>query len=176
MKDVLNIDQASPFQVEGQFTSPELGQQHGQVESPDVEAREIAAEIATLNRDLKHAGRPYVLIGPGRWGSADHWLGIPVTWEQISSAKVIVETTLGDFMITSSQGTHFFQNLTSLRVGYLAVNPAAGEGHLDWDWLAAQPACEETQYLRHLRLAEPLVVRLDGRHRHGVIYKPGTTN
>ena len=140
------------------------------------QTRAIAAEIATLNLELKHAGRSCVLIGPGRWGSADRWLGIPVTWEQISSAKVIVETTLGDFLVTSSQGTHFFQNLTSLRVGYLAVNPAAGEGHLDWDWLAAQPACTETEYLRHVRLAEPLVVRLDGRHRYGVIYKPSVSN
>ncbi len=83
---------------------------------------------------------PYILIGLGRWGSADPWLGIPVTWEQISGARVIVESGLKDIKVTPSQGSHFFQNLTSFRVGYFTVNPEEGEGFLDWDWLAAQPA------------------------------------
>jgi hypothetical protein len=134
--------------------------------------REIAAEIGHVNEKLRAAGRPYVLIGPGRWGSADPWLGIPVVWEQISAAQVIVETSLHDFVITPSQGTHFFQNLTSFRIGYLTVNPTVGEGHVDWDWLARQPAVEETAYLRHVRLEAPLEVRLDGRSRRGAILKP----
>ncbi|HNQ22968.1 MAG TPA: PEP/pyruvate-binding domain-containing protein [Phycisphaerae bacterium] len=132
---------------------------------------DIAAEIGRLNQQLADAGRHCILIGPGRWGTADRWLGIPVTWEQISSAKVIVETTLGDFLVASSQGAHFFQNLISLRVGYLAVNPAAQEGFIDWTWLAAQPAAGETRYLRHVRLRTPALVQLDGRTRHGAIFK-----
>ena len=134
---------------------------------------EIALEIATLNHRLAQTGRPSIMIAPGRWGSADRWLGIPVSWEQISTAKVLVETTLGDFLVSSSQGTHFFQNLTSLRVGYLAVNPSADEGHLDWDFLARQPAVEETEHVRHVRLPEPALVQLDGRNRRAAIFKPG---
>ena len=125
-----------------------------------------------MNDDLNRAGRGCILIGPGRWGSADRWLGIPVTWDQISSARVIVETTLPDFAVTLSQGTHFFQNLTSLGVGYFMVDPSVDEGFIDWDWLDSQPAIEETQFLRHLRLRDPLDVRLDGRTRLGVIFKP----
>jgi CheY-like chemotaxis protein len=144
-----------------------------------VQTRKIAAEIASLNEKLKQAGRASLLIGPGRWGSADPWLGIPVTWEQISTAQAIVETTLDDFVITPSQGTHFFQNLTSFRIGYLTVNPTAGGGFVDWDWLnhvAADPRvgriADETPFVRHVQLAEPVEVKLDGRSRRGVISKP----
>jgi len=134
--------------------------------------REMAAEIARLNDELNRAGRHCILIGPGRWGSADRFLGIPVTWDQISSAQVLVETNLDGFMVTLSQGSHFFQNMTSLGVGYLAVDPLSKEGHINWDWLAAQDAIAETKYVRHLRLSEALDVRLDGRSRRGVIFKP----
>jgi hypothetical protein len=134
--------------------------------------REIALEIGGLNEKLRKEGRPYVLIGPGRWGSSDPWLGIPVIWEQISAAQVIVETSLTGFVITPSQGTHFFQNLTSFRIGYLTVNPTAGDGFVDWEWLAAQAAERETRFLRHIRLASSLEVRLDGRHRHAAVLKP----
>ena len=133
---------------------------------------EIAAEVARLNADLMAEGVPYVLIGLGRWGSADPWLGIPVTWEQISGARVIVESGLKDINVTPSQGSHFFQNLTSFRVGYFTVNPEDGEGDLDWDWLAAQPAAYEGAYVRHLRFAEPLVVAINGKRQRGVILKP----
>ena len=134
--------------------------------------REIAAEIGHVNEGLRHSGRPYILIGPGRWGSSDPWLGIPVVWEQISGAQLIVETSVHGFVITPSQGTHFFQNLTSFRVGYLTVNPTVGEGHVDWAWLAEQPTLAETTHLRHLRLERPLEVRLDGRTRCGAVFKP----
>jgi hypothetical protein len=134
--------------------------------------REIAAELAEINDTLLKANRKCVLIGPGRWGSADRWLGIPVSWDQISSARVIVETTLEDFLITPSQGTHFFQNLTSLGIGYLTVDPASGLGSIDWDWLAARQAVKETGFIRHVRLPQPLDVRLDGKSRMGVVYKP----
>jgi hypothetical protein len=134
--------------------------------------QEIALELARINDRLNHAERKCVLIGPGRWGSADRWLGIPVSWDQISSAQVIVETTLQDFAVTPSQGTHFFQNLTSLGMGYLTVDPTREEGFIDWDWLSSQPAADETNFVRHVSLTEPLDVRLDGRTRLGVIYKP----
>ena len=135
---------------------------------------EIAADIGRINDELARANRTCVLIGPGRWGSADRWLGIPVTWEQISMARVIVETTLKDFRITPSQGTHFFQNLISLRVGYFTVDPDLGGGSIDWGWLARQPAFGETAFVRHIRLPRPLDIRMDGRSQHGAILKPDT--
>lgn len=134
--------------------------------------REIAQQIGLINDQIRAAGRQCILIGPGRWGSADRWLGIPVTWDQISSAQVIVETTLKDFVIAPSQGTHFFQNLTSLRVGYFTVNPLADEGFIDWEWLDGQPAVLENEFLRHLLIDEPLDAVLDGRNRRGFILKP----
>jgi len=137
--------------------------------------REIAAQIAQWNDELNRAGRHCVLIGPGRWGSADRFLGIPVTWDQVSSAQVIVETTLEGFLVTLSQGTHFFHNLTSLGVGYLTIDPSIGEGFIDWTWLAGREAVAETDFVRHLRLPEPLDIRLDGRSRRGVIFKPAAS-
>jgi hypothetical protein len=137
-----------------------------------VRTRDIAVEIGRVNERLRRAGRPCLLIGPGRWGSADPWLGIPVLWDQISTAHAIVETSLDDFVITPSQGTHFFQNLTSFRVGYLTVNPTSGGGFVDWAWLAAQEPMEETNFIRHIRLKDPVEVKLDGRTRRGLIFKP----
>ncbi|MCZ6651933.1 MAG: histidine kinase [Planctomycetota bacterium] len=134
---------------------------------------EIAHDIGLINETIRKAGRRCVLIGPGRWGSADRWLGIPVTWDQISCAQVIVEAALEDFVVTPSQGTHFFQNLTSLRVGYFTVNPIAGQGYIDWDWLADQPAVSESRFLRHVHLDESLDAVLDGKTRQGLILKPG---
>ncbi len=134
---------------------------------------QIASEIGRLNDALRKADRTCILIGPGRWGTADRWLGIPVNWEQISSARVIVETSIRDFAVTPSQGTHFFHNLTSLRVGYLTVSSAGNGGFVDWDWLSTQGAVRETKFVRHVRLPDPAVVRLDGRSRRGAIFKPG---
>jgi CheY-like chemotaxis protein len=133
-------------------------------------SRRTAAEIGQLNAAL--AGRPYLLVGVGRWGSADPWLGIPVTWDQISGARVIVEAGFADVKVTPSQGTHFFQNLTSFHVGYFTVNPDVGEGFVDWAWLAAQPAVRETTCVRHLRFERPLVVKMNGKQSEGVILKP----
>ncbi len=118
-----------------------------------AKTREIAAEVARFNAELSAEGLPYILIGLGRWGSADPWLGIPVTWEQISGARVIVESGLKDIKVTPSQGSHFFQNLTSFRVGYFTVNPETGDGFLDWDWLGSQPAEREAG----VRAASPLL-------------------
>jgi hypothetical protein len=134
----------------------------------------IAEEIGRLNRTLVDQARPYLLLGPGRWGSADRWLGIPVRWDQISGAQVIVETDLEDFRVTPSQGSHFFQNLTSFQVGYLTVNRGRGTSRLDWDWLDAQPGTRVGEFLRHVELPEPVTVLIDGRTRRGVVLRPGS--
>jgi CheY-like chemotaxis protein len=136
-------------------------------------SRAAAAEIARFNHELSNAGRPYLLIGVGRWGSTDPWLGIPVSWDQIAGARVIVESGFRDFRVTPSQGSHFFQNLTSFQVGYFTLNADVGEGFIDWDWLASHPAEGELRFVRHLRFEEPLVVKMNGRRNQGLIYKPG---
>jgi hypothetical protein len=138
-------------------------------------SRAAAAEIARQNAALVAARRPYLLIGVGRWGSTDPWLGIPVTWDQVAGARVIVESGFRDFSVMPSQGSHFFQNLMSFQIGYFTVNAEAGEGYIDWDWLAAQPAAGEQGFVRHLRLEEPLVVKMNGRKTQGLIYKPKRT-
>ncbi len=133
---------------------------------------ETAQVIARYNAEMHVQGRPYLLIGVGRWGSADPWLGIPVTWEQIDNARVIVETGFRDFRVTPSQGSHFFQNLSSFQVGYFTINADRGEGFVRWDWLAAQAAESERGGVRHLRFEQPLVVRMSGRRSEGVIEMP----
>ena len=134
--------------------------------------REIAAEIGRLNGRLVSEGRSYVLIGPGRWGSADPWLGIPVTWDQISGAKVIVESGFEDLDVAPSQGSHFFHNLMSRRLGYFTVDSASTKGMLDWDWLSRQPGQPGYSLVRWLRLASPLTVKINGRTQQGAILKP----
>jgi hypothetical protein len=136
-------------------------------------SHDAAQEIARFNATLLAEQRPYLLVGVGRWGSTDPWLGIPVTWDQIAGARVIVEAGFRDFVVTPSQGSHFFQNLTSFQVGYFTVNTEIGEGFVDWDWLRAQPAQRESAFVRHLRFDNPLLVRMDGRTNGGIIYKPG---
>ncbi len=135
-------------------------------------SREAAAEVGRLNGLLQAAGTPYALVGVGRWGSRDPWLGIPVSWDQVSGAQVIVEAGLRDLSVTPSQGTHFFQNLTSFNVGYFTVNPETGDGEVDWDWLDAQPAVSSAAHVRHLRLEQPLLVLMNGRKNEGLILKP----
>ena len=137
--------------------------------------REVAAEIALFNYALVQEKRPYVLIGVGRWGSADPWLGIPVAWEDIAGAQVIVESSFRDLKVQPSQGSHFFQNLTMMRVGYFTISGEEGEkagGHIDWEWLMAQPAREGKDWTRLLRFEEPLTVKMDGRGGRGVILRP----
>jgi len=135
-------------------------------------ARDVAQAVTRYNAELMAEGRPYLLIGVGRWGSADPWLGIPVTWEQISGARVIVESGFRDFRVTPSQGSHFFQNLTSFQIGYFTVNADAGEGFVRWDWLAAQPPASMRGGVRHLRFEQPVLVHMNGRQSQGVIMKP----
>ena len=128
----------------------------------------IAAELETLNAGLVESGRPYLLIGFGRWGSSDPWLGIPVDWPQISGAKVIVEATQPEMNVDPSQGSHFFHNITGFRVSYFSVHHA-GEYRIDWGWLARCKCVVETGLVRHVRLSAPLRIRVDGRHGRGVI-------
>ena len=135
-------------------------------------SQEVAKSVAHFNAVLTAENRPYLLIGVGRWGSNDPWLGIPVEWDEISGARIIVEAGFHDFRVTPSQGSHFFQNLTAFQVGYLTVNPDAGEGSVDWQWLAGQPALEEQGCVRHLRFREPLRVTMNSRSSQGVIFKP----
>jgi CheY-like chemotaxis protein len=134
---------------------------------------EVAELVARFNAHLQSDGIAYVLIGVGRWGSTDPFLGIPVAWGQIAGARVIVEAGFKDFKVSPSQGTHFFQNLTSCNVGYFTVNPEAGEGSIDWEWLGAQQAVAEDACVRHIRLEEPLLVKMSGRKGEGIILKPG---
>jgi hypothetical protein len=134
--------------------------------------RAIAAEVEAMNRDLVAAGRPYVLVGFGRWGSADPWLGIPVTWPQIAGARAIVEAAIAGFQPDMSQGAHFFQNLLGFGVVYLSV-PAGGGGHIDWDWLEALPRPAEGQWVCRAESPEPLTVRADGRSGRAVVLRQG---
>ena len=136
-------------------------------------SHDAAAEVARFNAKLQERRRPYLLIGVGRWGSKDPWLGIPVTWDQIAGATAIVESGFKDFSVAPSQGSHFFQNITSFRVGYFTVNSDAEQGYIDWEWLAAQRASEELQYTRHLQFDQPITIRINGHRSRGVILKPG---
>jgi hypothetical protein len=133
--------------------------------------RTIARELDGLMPPLVADGRVCVLIGFGRWGSSDPWLGIPVTWPQISAARVIVEATLPDMNVEASQGAHLFHNMTSFRVHYYTVRHT-GPDRIDWDWLAAQPVVSETQFVRHVRPVGPLTSRVDGRTGRGVLLRP----
>lgn len=132
----------------------------------------IAYEIEKMNRQFTGTDKNYVLVGPGRWGSSDPWLGIPVKWPHISNAKVIVECGLENYRVDPSQGTHFFQNLTSFGVGYFTINPFKGEGWFDESYLNQMPAIEETEYLRHVRLESPMIIKMDGKRSLGVVMKP----
>ena len=134
----------------------------------------IADEIERINRKFLDADKNYVLIGPGRWGSSDYWLGIPVKWPHISAARVIVEEGLKNYHVDPSQGTHFFQNLTSFGVGYFTINTYTGDGVLQRDVLDAMPAVEETEYVRHVRFDRPLKIMMDGKKQHGVVLLPET--
>ncbi len=134
---------------------------------------EVAREISLLNLELSNDQRPYLLIGIGRWGSADPWLGIPVEWDGIAGAKVIVETGFRDMKVTPSQGTHFFQNLHMNEIGYFTINAGQADGFLDWDWLLAQAPRVEKVFTRALRFDQPLVVKMSGHSGEGVIFRPG---
>ncbi|MBQ2535683.1 MAG: phosphoenolpyruvate synthase, partial [Bacteroidaceae bacterium] len=132
----------------------------------------VAEEIEHINRGFLQRGENYVLVGPGRWGSSDSWLGIPVQWPNISAAKVIVEAGLSNFRVDPSQGTHFFQNLTSMGVGYFTINDFIGDGVYDQSVLKDMPAVEETEHVRHVRFSNPIVIKIDGMKKEGVVLLP----
>ena len=132
----------------------------------------IADEIEQINRRFLNEGRNYVLVGPGRWGSSDYWLGIPVKWPHISAARVIVEEGLKNYHVDPSQGTHFFQNLTSFGVGYFTINTYTGDGLFQKELLDSMPAVEETPHVRHVRFDKPLKIMMDGKKQKGVVLLP----
>lgn len=134
--------------------------------------RDIAAEIADINRRMLDSGEGYILIGPGRWGSSDDALGVPVRWADISAARLIVETALNNYRIEPSQGTHFFQNLTSFGVGYFTVNPFGSDDYLDQAYLDAQPAEYESKFVRVINFSTPITIGIDGRRTVGLVRKP----
>ena len=143
---------------------------------------QIASEIEQINRKFldgaflapegQTGGSNYVLIGPGRWGSSDYWLGIPVKWPHISAARVIVEAGLKNYHVDPSQGTHFFQNLTSFGVGYFTINTYTGDGIMQKELLDQMPAIEETEHVRHVRFDRPLKIMMDGKKQTGVVMLP----
>ena len=143
---------------------------------PDVfdaaKSPEIAKRLEMVNDRFINEKKNYVLVGPGRWGSSDPWLGIPVKWPQISASRLIVESGLDNYRIDPSQGTHFFQNLTSFRVGYFTINPYIKDGFYDVAFLAAQPAVFEDEFVRHVRFEKPIRIEIDGKKNFGVVYKP----
>jgi len=137
-----------------------------------AKSREVAREVSKFNADLIALHRPYLLVGVGRWGTLDPWLGIPVTWEQIAGARVIIEAGMKDMMVTPSQGSHFFQNITSFMVGYFTVNPHMEQGYLDWNWLISQEPIASLNYTKHVYCEKPIVVQINGHQSKGIILKP----
>ncbi len=131
--------------------------------------------VEAINKEFIEKKENYILVGPGRWGSSDPWLGIPVKWPQISAARLIVESGLKDYRIDPSQGTHFFQNLTSFHVGYFTINPFMDDGYYDIEFLQKQEALFENEYVRHIRFEKPLQIKIDGKTNRGVVYKPDLT-
>lgn len=136
-------------------------------------SREVAKEVSAFNSLLINENRPYLLIGVGRWGSLDPWLGIPVNWEQISGAKAIVETGFKEMSVEPSQGSHFFQNITSFMVGYFSVNEHKNMGFLNWDWILNQPHVESKTFTKLFRFNKPILIKMNGHQTKGVIFKPG---
>jgi CheY-like chemotaxis protein len=130
---------------------------------------EMAAEIDMINKEMNAEGRQYVLIGPGRWGTRDRWIGIPVNWPQISNAKVIVETSLEGYPLDASSGSHFFHNVTSANVGYFSVQPEKSGSYINYDILDSQEVIRKTKFFKHVRFNKPVKIRMDGKKRISVI-------
>lgn len=130
--------------------------------------RQIAMEISAINRQLIKQNRKYLLAGPGRWGSADHWLGIPVEWPDISNVSAIIETSSDSLKVEPSQGSHFFHNITTLGINYLMVLDKSDD-RMNWDWFESQPTIEKGEFISHLRLPAPVILKVDGRSSQGVI-------
>lgn len=136
---------------------------------------EMTAEIEKINLRMLAEKRKYILIGPGRWGTRDKFIGIPVVWSQISNAKVIVEVSLKDFPLDASLGSHFFHNVTSMNVGYFSIDYYSQTEFIRWELMAGMPAVEETSFFRHVRFDQPLTVLMDGKQRISVIMQERKT-
>ena len=126
----------------------------------------LLKELLTLN-----LLNPYLLLGPGRWGTTDSWLGIPVNWEQITNAKVIIETGIDALNPDPSFGSHFFQNITSLRIGYFTIEKKLQKKNIDWDWITKQKIIEKSEYVKVIKLQNPITVKIDGINGEGIILK-----
>lgn len=137
-----------------------------------AKSREVAKEVSQFNTRLTSERRPYLLIGVGRWGSLDPWLGIPVKWEQISGAKAIIETSFKEMHVEPSQGSHFFQNITSFMVGYFTIDSKDEQGFIDWDWLLSRKTVDQKTYTKLVRFGSPITVKMNGHQNKGVIIKP----
>jgi hypothetical protein len=129
----------------------------------------VAQEIGKLNAGLVKEGRQYLLIGPGRWGSADRWLGIPVSWAEICGVGAMVETSSSQLKADPSQGSHFFHNITSLGINYVTISNT-NEDNLNWKWLTSLPVANETQFVAHVKLDKPFVLKVDGRTSQCVMF------
>lgn len=137
-----------------------------------ADSRKVALEISQYNSELIRDGKPYLLIGVGRWGSLDPWLGIPVEWEQIAGARVIVESSFKDMEVTPSQGSHFFQNLTSFMIGYFSINSSFNQSFIDWKWLKKFEPISSKVYSKHLKFDKPIKIKMNGKTNSGIILKP----
>ena len=137
-----------------------------------AKSREVAAEVSSFNTQLMKEERPYLLVGVGRWGSLDPWLGIPVAWDQISGARVIVETSFKEMAVEPSQGSHFFQNITSFMIGYFTVSSIQSNNFVDWDWLLSRKVIESKKFTKLIRFNNPVVVKMNGHENRGIIFKP----
>ncbi len=137
-----------------------------------AKSRDVAAEVASFNMQLMKQERPYLLVGVGRWGSLDPWLGIPVTWDQIAGARVIVETSFKEMIVEPSQGSHFFQNITSFMIGYFTISSIQSNGFVDWDWLLNRKVLVSKKYTKLIRFKKPVVVKMNGHENRGIIIKP----
>lgn len=135
-------------------------------------SHDVALEVNQFNSKMLSENKPYLLIGVGRWGTLDPWLGIPVTWSQICGAKVIVEAGMKDLIVEPSQGSHFFQNLTSFSIGYFTVNTNNKDSHIDWDWLNSIKPFEEKNFVKHVYLKKPITIKMNAHENLGVILKP----
>jgi CheY-like chemotaxis protein len=138
-----------------------------------AKSREVAQEVKLFNNKMISEKRPYLLIGIGRWGSLDPWLGIPVNWEMIAGAKAIIETGFKEMAVAPSQGSHFFQNITSFMIGYFTVNQHNSQGFLSWAWLLDQTPMEKMKFTKHLQFNKPVIIKMNGQKNKGVILKPG---
>jgi len=134
---------------------------------------EMVSEIETLNNWMREHDRKYLLIGPGRWGTRDRWIGIPVNWPQISAAKVIVETSLEGYPLDASSGSHFFHNVTSMNVGYFSIQQELSGSHIKWDLLDKQELIQRTDFFKHVRFEKPLSIKMDGKKRIAAVLWEG---